>query len=141
MWILLAMMSALLLGIYDVFKKKSLSDNAVIPVLSISIFFSFILFLPLLIASGLDGTKESLGDFYIPNVDGATHFAIFLKSVIVLCSWICAYFGMKHIPITIFSPIRATQPIWTVLVAVVIFNECLSWIPPLLVTIVLLAYC
>ena len=57
MWILLAMMSAFLLGIYDVFKKKSLSDNAVIPVLSISIFFSFILFLPLLIASGLEGTK------------------------------------------------------------------------------------
>ena len=68
MWILLAMMSALLLGIYDVFKKKSLSDNAVIPVLSISIFFSFLLFLPLLIASVFDGAKDNLGDFYIPFV-------------------------------------------------------------------------
>ena len=140
MWILLAMMSALLLGIYDVFKKKSLSDNAVIPVLSISIFFSFILFLPLLIASGLDGAKDNLGDFYIPDVDGATHFAIFLKSVIVLCSWICAYFGMKHIPITIFSPIRATQPIWTVLVAVVIFSEHLSPIQAVAIAITLISF-
>ncbi len=140
MWILLAMMSALLLGIYDVFKKKSLSDNAVIPVLSISIFFSFILFLPLLIASGFDGASERLGELYIPSVDGATHLAIFLKAVIVLCSWICAYFGMKHIPITIFSPIRATQPIWTVLVAVVLFSEHLKPIQAVAIAITLISF-
>ena len=33
MWLLLAFLSAALLGFYDVFKKQSLKDNAVIPVL------------------------------------------------------------------------------------------------------------
>ena len=33
MWLLLAFLSATLLGFYDVFKKKSLKDNAVLPVL------------------------------------------------------------------------------------------------------------
>ena len=32
MWLLLAFLSAALLGFYDVFKKKSLRDNAVLPV-------------------------------------------------------------------------------------------------------------
>ena len=32
MWLLLAFLSAALLGFYDVFKKQSLKDNAVIPV-------------------------------------------------------------------------------------------------------------
>ncbi|MDY4925777.1 MAG: EamA family transporter, partial [Prevotella sp.] len=31
MWLLLAFLSAALLGFYDVFKKHSLKDNAVIP--------------------------------------------------------------------------------------------------------------
>ena len=33
MWLVLAFVSAALLGFYDVFKKKSLKGNAVIPVL------------------------------------------------------------------------------------------------------------
>lgn len=137
MWILLSMVSAFLLGIYDVFKKKSLSENAVIPVLAISIFFSFVLYSPLLIISCIDGGKNLLGELYVPQVDAAMHFQIFLKAAIVLCAWICAYFGMKHIPITIFSPIRATQPIWVVLVAVLLFNEHLTGIQLLAIVITL----
>ena len=45
MWLLLAFLSATLLGFYDVFKKKSLKDNAVLPVLFLNTFFSS-LFLP-----------------------------------------------------------------------------------------------
>ena len=37
MWLLLAFLSAALLGFYDVFKKQSLKDNAVIPVLFLCI--------------------------------------------------------------------------------------------------------
>lgn len=127
MWILRALLSAFWLGIYDVFKKKSLSDNAVIPVLSLSILLSFGLLAPYLIVSLFHpDAQKLLGDFYVPNVSAEVHLAIFVKSVIVLGSWICAYFGMKHVPITIFSPIRATQPLWTVICATFIFSESLS---------------
>ena len=53
MWLLLAFCSAALLGFYDVFKKKSLANNAVLPVLGLNtlffesdffaIYFSFVL--------------------------------------------------------------------------------------------------
>lgn len=53
MWLLLAFCSAALLGFYDVFKKKSLANNAVLPVLGLNtlffesdfftVYFSFVL--------------------------------------------------------------------------------------------------
>ena len=46
MWLLLAFLSAALLGFYDVFKKQSLRDNAVLPVLFLNTIFSSLIFLP-----------------------------------------------------------------------------------------------
>ena len=51
MWLLLAFMSSCLLGFYDVFKKKSLHANAVIPVLLLNTLFSSLIFLPFIISS------------------------------------------------------------------------------------------
>ncbi|HOI26686.1 MAG TPA: DMT family transporter [Paludibacteraceae bacterium] len=124
MWIVLAIFSAVLLGIYDVFKKVSLKENAVIPVLTSSILISFLIFLPILAISKI--SPETAGAFYVPEITWQAHSLILLKSLIVLGSWISAYFGMKNIPITIYSPIRATQPIWTVIGAFIIFSERLS---------------
>ena len=47
MWIIYAFLSAFMLGFYDVFKKKSLTGNAVIPILLLNTLFSSILFLPI----------------------------------------------------------------------------------------------
>lgn len=125
MWVVLAICSALLLGIYDVFKKRSLRDNAVIPVLFLSIVISTFMFVPIVVLSVVsEDFKDSV--LYVPKADLEAHLYIFVKAVIVLGSWICAYFGMKNIPITIFSPIRATQPIWTLIGAVVVYAEVLS---------------
>lgn len=51
MWVILAFLSACLLGFYDVFKKKSLADNAVLPVLMINTVVCALFFLPLIVAS------------------------------------------------------------------------------------------
>lgn len=126
MWVLLALLSALLLGVYDVFKKVSLRDNAVIPVLSTSIFISALFLLLASSVTWICPEQAKSLHIYLPNIDWQTHFFIFLKALIVLGSWISAYFGMKNIPITIFSPIRATQPLWTVLGAFFIFSERLT---------------
>lgn len=119
-------MSAVLLGIYDVFKKISLKENAVIPVLTFSLLISAGLFLIPLVASTYAPESMQAIRFYVPKVNLETHLYILLKSFIVLGSWISAYFGMKNIPITIYSPIRATQPVWTVIGAFFIFSERLT---------------
>lgn len=126
MWILLAFLSAMLLGCYDVFKKVSLKDNAVIPVLFLNTVFCSLIFLPLVVLSA-QGVIAADSVLYIPPIDDpAIHGYIILKSAIVLASWICAYYGLKHLPITIASPINATRPILVLLGAIFIFGEQLN---------------
>jgi transporter family protein len=127
MWVLLAFASAVFLGTYDIFKKLSLRENAVIPVLFFSIVTSTCLLLPIHLASVFWPETMSQTVFAVPPVNFSAHLLILLKSVIVLTSWLFAYFAMKHLPITIASPIKATQPVWIVLGAVLFFGEELSF--------------
>ena len=125
MWVLLAFVSAFLLGCYDICKKKSLNGNAVIPVLFFNTLISSIIFIPFVLLSFftdvLDGTV-----FYVPRVSFTTHSMVMLKSVIVLSSWLTGYFSVKNLPLTIVGPIKATQPMITLTGAIIIFGERLN---------------
>ncbi len=126
MWLTFAFTSAALLGFYDAAKKKSLTENAVLPVLLLNTLFSALFLLPMILSAecGLgwfDGTvlATSPGTFH-------AHGLVLLKSVIVLTSWIFGYFGMKHLPITIIGPINATRPVMVLIGAMLIFGERLN---------------
>ncbi len=122
MWIILGLVSCFLLGIYDISKKLSLNNNAVIPVLFYASLTGALLFVPLIIASYLNYlSPESL--FYVAPIALKTHFLLFIKSFIVGVSWVFAFFALKHLPITIITPIRATGPVWTLIGALVIYHE------------------
>ena len=126
MWLFLAFLSALLLGFYDVFKKKSLSGNAVIPVLLLNTIFSSLIFLPFIILSTTGAiTPDTI--FHVPTYGWEEHKYIILKSVIVLSSWIFGYFGIKHLPITIVGPINASRPVMVLVGALTFFHEHLSF--------------
>ena len=53
LWLLLAFLSATLLGFYDVFKKLSLKGNAILPVLFLNTVFSSLIFIPFILGSRL----------------------------------------------------------------------------------------
>lgn len=126
MWLTLAFTSAALLGLYDVAKKRALTDNAVLPVLLLNTLFSSLLFVPVIVAAecGLgwfDGTLlES-----VPG-DAHAHALVALKSAIVLVSWVFGYFAMKHFPLTIVGPINATRPVMVLVGAMLLFGERLN---------------
>ena len=127
MWLLLAFCSAALLGFYDVFKKKSLSKNAVLPVLALNTLFSSIIFIPFILLSHYAPQMLQDSIFYVPDSGGwEVHKFILLKSFIVLSSWAFGYFGMKHLPLTIVGPINATRPVMTLVGAMLIFGERLN---------------
>ena len=133
MWLLLAFLSATLLGFYDVFKKKALKDNAVLPVLFFNTLFSSLIFLPFILLSAfapgvLGGTMLD-----VPVVGWEVHKFIIIKSFIVLSSWILGYFG-----ITIVGPINATRPVMVLVGAMLVFGERLNlyqWIGVMLAII------
>lgn len=126
MWLVLAFVSAFFLGCYDICKKKSVHQNAVILVLFFNTLFCSLLFLPLVIVSKFfpDTLAGTFG--YVPSVSWETHGYIFIKSIIVLTSWIFGYFAVKHLPLTLTGPINATRPVLTLLGALFIFGERLN---------------
>jgi transporter family protein len=140
MWALLAVASALFLGIYDVFKKLSLNGNAVLPVLFFSTLTSATVFFPLLLISSFYPHLLTNSILFIPPASLIQHGYFFLKSVIVTSSWIFAFFAVKHLPLTIVSPIRATGPIWILFGAILIFSEHLTIIQWIGIAVVLLFF-
>lgn len=145
MWLILAFVSATFLGFYDSSKKASLKGNAVLPVLLINTIISTVLFSPFLadylfdlnwFRSGLLSTAPYGQDNELLN--GTTlhaHLLVVLKAFIVLSSWICGYFGLKHLPLTIVGPINATRPVLVLVGAMLLFGERLNgyqWVGVLL---------
>ena len=157
MWLILAFVSATFLGFYDAAKKASLKDNAVLPVLLLNTIFSTLIFSPFLI-DHLCGSEWFSGTFLDTNpfcrgaqvpdsqsindlacMSGTAglraHLMVILKACIVLTSWICGYFGLKHLPLTIVGPINATRPVLVLVGALIFFGERLNlyqWIGVLL---------
>lgn len=132
MWVFLAFLSALGLGFYDICKKRSLTSWGVFPVLTASTVISSLLLLPMYIGSRLadyssaDSGLSAWHLLYVPHVSGDELFFIFIKACIVLASWVCAYYAMRRLPITVVTPINATRPMWTLIGAVLIFGETLN---------------
>ena len=126
MWLTSAFASAALLGLYDAAKKKALTDNAVLPVLWLNTLFSTLLFLPAILSSAfatgwLNGTPLAVGPGSLHD-----HALVFLKSAIVLTSWIFGYIGSKYLPLTIVGPINATRPVLVLVGAFLLFGERLN---------------
>ena len=126
MWTILAFISALCLGFYDVSKKIALTNNKVIDVLTLSVCFSSLALSIPLILSRLCPEMMIGTHFYVPRLDLTAHLFTILKSAIVLSSWIFAYISLKHLPISVVSPMQATRPMWTLIGALLIFNEHLN---------------
>ena len=129
MWLVLAFISATFLGFYDTSKKASLKDNAVLPVLFLNTVFSTLIFSPFLL-DYIGGFGWFSGTF-LDTTSGAesplyAHLLVVLKAFIVLSSWICGYFGLKHLPLTIVGPINATRPVIVLVGAMLIFGERLN---------------
>ena len=125
MWILLAFISATLLGLYDTSKKYSLRGKDVIPVLFLNTLFCSAIFLPLILLSQYTHILDS-SIFYVGSGGWEMHRWIILKSIIVLLSWVFGYFAIAQLPLTIVGPINATRPVMTLVGAMLVFGERLN---------------
>ncbi|MFW5754386.1 MAG: EamA family transporter, partial [Marinilabiliaceae bacterium] len=125
MWLILTLFSAFFLGFYDILKKVSLRDNAVWPVLFFGALTSTLIFIPLVVLSEQDVLQPG-NMVFVPRLTAREHGMVLLKTFIVLTSWVFNYFALKHLPLTIVTPVRASGPFWTLIGALIIFGEELS---------------
>jgi transporter family protein len=138
-WIVASLVAAFFLGIYELCTKHAVNKNAVLPVL----------FLANVVSAGLWGTLLLIqrvnpqlmpATFSVPPLTGFQHAQLALKSFIVACSWLATYFAVKHLPVSIASPIRATAPVWTLFGALLILGERPRWLQVLGIAITLASF-
>ncbi|ADY30672.1 MULTISPECIES: DMT family transporter [Cellulophaga] len=123
MWMYLGLLSALFLGLHNLCKKHAVQGNEVFPVLLGTITAGFLLLLPFYLGSKFypEFTKE-IG-FYITDIPWQNHALIVIKSMLMAGSWVLAYQALKHLPITIVTPIRSAGPFFTFIGAIFIYHE------------------
>lgn len=123
MWLLCTVASALLLGGYEVFKKMAVRGNSVLTVLFLTSVCCTLAFFPAFLLSRFCPDMMSGSLLYVGKLSGVEHFYVLLKSCIVLLSWTLAYYAIKGLPITIAAPIKATQPMFVLVGAFIVFGE------------------
>ncbi|WP_026809540.1 DMT family transporter [Arenibacter latericius] len=131
MWMYLGLLAALFLGLHNLCKKHAVQGNEVFPVLLGTIGSGFIFILPVFFSSVFLPEYSKSSGFYIPSIPWEVHGFIFIKSAIMAASWILAYQALKHLPITIVTPIRSAGPFFTFIGAIFIYNErpnLLQWL-------------
>ena len=129
MWVVLSLISAFLLGFYDIFKKQTVVNNAIIPVLFYSTLISSMVFLPFVLLSHFNPTVFHGGfmeQLYIEPLTARQHLLILGKTAIILCSWMFSYSAMKHLPITVVGPVNQLRPAISVVLLFLIFQEKLT---------------
>jgi len=119
----LGLLSALFLGLHNLCKKHAVQGNEIFPVLLGTISAGFLLILPLYLGSIWFPKYMLKIGFYITDISWNTHGFIFIKSMIMASSWILAYQALKHLPLTIVTPIRSAGPFFTFIGAIFIYQE------------------
>jgi len=127
LWLWTSVLSALLLGLYDVAKKKAVSVNGGLEVLLVSTAISTLFFIPFLLSAvfgwGLV-PSGSLLSFDSGSLD--EHLFMFMKSLLVSGSWICGIVALKHLPLTTVGIVKASRPVFVLLGCMLIFSERLN---------------
>lgn len=129
-WIVATLLSAFFLGLYDLCTKHAVRENAVTPVLFFSTLTGALVWTILLLIDAIH--PGALPPTLVTDHLTATqHLRLLLKSGIVAASWVGTYFAMKHLPLSIGAPIRATSPLFTLFGAVLILGERPTWLETL----------
>lgn len=122
MWLWLALGSALLLGVYDVAKKRALQYNSVYWILLCATALTTLFLSPFLSARPI-----------------ADHYPLIFKAVLVSVSWISGLKAMECLPLTTVSTIKASRPMFVVIFSILIFGERLNLVQWIGVAVVMTA--
>ena len=126
-WIVATLLSALFLGLYDLCTKHAVRANAVTPVLFFSTLTGATVWFVLLSVQVIHpGTLPP--SLVTDALTWKQHLQLLLKSGIVAASWVGTYFAMKHLPLSLGAPIRATSPLFTLFGAILILGERPTWL-------------
>jgi len=141
MWIYFGLLSALFLGMYDVSRKHAVENNAVLPVLFLSSVFAALVAAAIVVFSKLYPAEMVSMNLYVPALCWVGHLQLLAKSAIISAAWVLAYYALKHLPLSLASPISASGPVWTLIAAMLIFHERPNTLQYIGFGLIVLSYC
>lgn len=124
--------SSLLLGFYDICKKRAVLDNPVAPTLFYSNLCGSIFFAAMLFFSGriYAAAQCTMLEWWL----------LFAKAALVGSSWACVYYAMRELPISIASPVRASAPLWVFIMGLGIYGEVPTFLQALAMLAIFAGY-
>jgi transporter family protein len=114
-WTHYLLASAAMLALYDLAKKASVRENAVLPTLVFSTAFGCAAFVAGLLLAGRLPQAFSLDPLLLAVSAG--------KALIVAVSWIFTFCALRTLPISIATPIRASAPALVFLASLFLYGE------------------
>lgn len=125
--------SSLMLGFYDVCKKRAVHNNPVAPTLFWSNLCGTVFLLIMMSAGGKLAAAFSCSF--------TEYIFIFGKAVLVGSSWACVYYSMRELPISIAAPIRASAPLWVFVGGLFFYREIPSFLQAAAMVLIFAGYC
>ena len=114
-WTAWILASAVFLALYDLAKKASVRDNAVLPTLLSSTCFGCVAYVAVMALSGrLAAAAEVTREVVALSA---------VKCAIVGTSWVFTFRALRTLPISIATPIRASAPALVFLIALFLYGE------------------
>jgi len=138
--LLLAFVSALLIGGYEVARKAAVGKDSAERMLVTATSAGTVALLPALGLSILAPELSSELDLTIRWLSFTEHLLVLCKAALVSSVWICAYEAVRHLPLSVAAPLRSTAPVLTLLGAILLYGERPSASEGLGMAIILVGY-
>ncbi|WP_242954975.1 EamA family transporter [Clostridium magnum] len=114
------------IGFWDITKKKAFKQNSVVSVLAFYSIFCFI-FVSFEFSNAI-------------NLSGDKILIIFIKTFIIFFSWVLGFTAIKQLPISIVTPFDTVNPLFSIILGIIILGESLGLLQGVGIVIMLVAY-
>lgn len=111
-WMLLVLLYGLLKGGREIAKKKAMETNSVMDVLVAYTVLSLIMVLPQAPQAG--------------GLEPRFYFFIALKSFCMFCAWLCGFYCLKKLPVSLYGIISLSRVIFGTLLGVIFLHETMT---------------
>lgn len=125
-WLWMVIISGILLGFWDITKKKAFEKNSVVSVLAFYSVFCFI-FVSFEFSNAI-------------NLSGDKILVIFIKTFIIFLSWVLGFTAIKQLPISIVTPFDTVNPLFSIILGIIVLGESLGLLQGVGIVIMLVAY-
>jgi bacterial/archaeal transporter family protein len=126
LWFWLTLISGIVFGFYDIYKKKAMEKSALLNVLFLHSFFCFVI-VAFTFPNAFTVSYQSLG-------------LILLKSLFIFFSWILGFLALRNMAISIFTPLATLTPVFSIILGFLVLQERMSWLQWIGILIILAAF-